>query len=80
MGEYRLALLITRILAILLLAVGCSWLLVWFFAAANEFVVKGALTASNYRLIWSTYAAVNVTAGLVLYRCSRQIAGLVTKE
>lgn len=80
MDEYRVALMITRIIAILLMALGGSWLLVWFFAAANEFVVTGKLASSNYRLVWSTYAAVDFTAGLALGRFSRQIARLATKE
>lgn len=82
MDEYRIALIAIRILAMLLFILGCGWFLAWAFTAINDWVLNGALSArsSTFRLYWSTYAMVDVVAGLAMARFAHQIAKFVTKS
>jgi hypothetical protein len=79
MDEFRLALLATRILAVVLLTVAGSWLFAWALTAANDWVFTGALARSSFRQTWATYAMINAVAGIFLGRFAHPIARLVTR-
>jgi hypothetical protein len=80
MDEFRVALLVTRIIAALLIILGGSWLLVWGLTALNDWVFTGSLARSSFRLTLATYAGVDATAGVIMGRFSHQIARFATKE
>ena len=65
----------------LLLILGGVWFFAWALTAANDWVINGTLSArsSSFRLSWSTYAMVDILAGLVMGRFAHQIAKFVTK-
>jgi hypothetical protein len=81
MDEYRIALIAIRIFAMLLFILGCCWFFAWASIAANDWVINGTLSArsSTFRFYWSTYAMVDIVAGLVIARFAHQIAKFVTK-
>lgn len=79
MDEFRLALIATRILAVLLLVLGLGWFFAWALAAGNDWVFTGDLGRSSFRLTWSTYAMVYAVAGIVLGRFDKQVAKIVSK-
>jgi hypothetical protein len=80
MDEFRVALMVTRIIAVLLIILGGSWFFACSLAAANAWVFTGTLRdPPSFRLVWSTYAMVDIVAGLVMARFAHQIAKFETK-
>jgi hypothetical protein len=81
MDQFRVALMVTRIIGASLSAVGTGWLLAWGSLAANDWVFAGTLAPQrpSYRLLWITYAGVYAVGGVILSLFARQIAKFATR-
>lgn len=82
MDEFRVALMITRIIAALLIALGGSWLISWGLIVANDWVFSpshGQPPLRNWAFYAAFYAGVYAAAGVIMGRFDHQIAKFATR-